>query len=102
MPCTRANGDGHLSSGLQDDYSDEFDPDYRESEDEEEEELPRTMQRDRAQWVVDNTDDLEWLYRNYLELGRSLFGHAFFQQGNVTDFAHFVYKHTTPMALSGD
>jgi|TARA_B100000073_G_scaffold300289_1_gene266659 hypothetical protein len=102
MPSTRANNDGHLAHGLPDDYSsDDFDPDYCESE-EGDDELPRTMERDRAQWVVDNTEDLEWLYRNYLELGRSMFGNAFFQQGNITAFAHFIYRHTTPLALAGD
>jgi hypothetical protein len=98
MPCTRTNGDP-LLSGLEDDYSDDLDPDYRESDSGEEDDLPPSMQRDRAQWVVDNTEDLEWLFTYFRDLGRSLFGRAFFQHGNITDFSHFVYKFTSPGAV---
>ena len=75
------------------------DPDYRESSaDEEEDELPRTMARDRAQWVVDNTEIITELYSLFKANGRVAFGEAFFQTGNITSFAHFVYRYTTPGA----
>ena len=93
-------GDALMSGrDLPDDFSD--DPDYREdSADEEDDELPPSMARDRAQWVVDNQDAVEELYRAFKEAGVTLFGGAFFQCGNITPFAHFVYKYTMPGATT--
>lgn len=75
---------------------DEFDPDYVEESDEDD--LPATMGRDRAQWVVEHTDALEDLYRAFKEIGQRVFGGAFLQTGDITCFSHFVYKYTTPGA----
>ena len=101
MPSTRSFG-GPLIDGrdLPEDCSEsDDDASYRESSaDEDEDELPQTMARDRAQWVVDNQDALEELYRAFKEAGQHLFGRAFFQCGNITSFAHFVYKNTMPGA----
>ena len=96
MPCTRGGGRHDLAEGLMD-SDDDYDPDYRET-DSEDDELPRSMQRDRAQWIVDNQDALEDLYRNFKETGQSCFGRAFFQTGNITSFANFLYRFTTPGA----
>ena len=80
------------------DFSDDDDdPDYRE-ESGEEEEIPNTMHRDRAQWIVDNTEDLEWLYRKLKEDGKSTMGRAFLQTCTITNFANFVYRYTTPFS----
>jgi len=98
MPSTRATGDELIDGrNLPDDYSDD-DPDYRESSADEDDDLPLSMARDRAQWVVDNQDAVEELYRQFKDCGYQLFGRAFFQCGNITPFAHFVYKHTTPFS----
>ena len=79
------------------DWSD--DPSYREdSADESSDELPMTRGRDRAQWCIDNLDAVQELYAVYMDTGRQLFGDAFHQIGSVTDFAHFVYRFTTPGA----
>ena len=77
------------------DEDDEFDPDYRET-DSSDDELPPSKQRDRAQWVVDNQEGVEDMYRVFKEAGAHVFGRAFFQLGDVTKFAHFIYAHTTP------
>ena len=77
MPSTRATGDA--MDGLDNDYSDdEYDPDYRESsEGESDDDVPKTMHRDRARWVEDNVEDVEHLYRHLLESGRSVMGDVF-------------------------
>ena len=85
-----------MMEGLQD-SDDDYDPDYVE-DDSSEDDLPPTRGRDRAQWVVDNQEAVEELYRAFQEVGRQLFGEAFFQIGDVTKFAHFIYTHTTPMS----
>lgn len=97
MPCTRSS---HSSLMTAADLPDsDFDPDYREdSADESEDDLPPSMARDRAQWVVANTEAIEELYKIYCDAGKLLWGRAFFQCGDITSFAHFVYKHTTPGA----
>ena len=99
MPSTRGGarhdlGDFDLSD------SDEYDPDYREDsvDDDDEDDIPKTMKRDRAQWTVDNTEDLEWLFRNLLRDGRSVLGESFLQTGNINNFANFVYRFTTPFS----
>lgn len=99
MPSTRGGGRHDLAEGY-DLSDDEYDPDYRESDSEspDEDDLPKTMQRDRAQWIVDNTDDLEYMFRQFLDHGRSIMGNAFFQTGNITTFANFVYRYTTPFS----
>ena len=76
------------------------DPDYREDSEVEEDldEIPRSMQRDRAQWIVDNTEDLEWLYRKLREDGRSLMGESLLQTCTINNFANFIYRFTTPFS----
>lgn len=83
-------------------YSDDLnDPDYRESSaDESDDELPPSLARDRAQWVVDNYEAVAELFKVFKDVGQDLFGRAFFQCGTVTEFSHFVYKHTTPGATA--
>ena len=96
MPSTRATGDTLMDAR---DLPSDDDASYRESSADEDDELPESMARDRAQWVVDNQDALEELYAAYKDVGAQLFGRAFFQCGSITPFAHFVYKHTTPGAV---
>ena len=102
MPCTRTNP-GTIVDGddLPEDWeSSDCDPDYRESSAEEDyDELPRSLGRDRAEWVVTNQDAVEELYKSFRDVGETLFGSAFFQFGNVTTFSHFIYKYTTPGAV---
>jgi len=76
---------------------DEYDPDYTEGESSEDD-LPKTMGRDRAHWVEENQAAIEELYRSFQEVGRDLFGNAFHQTGNITAFSHYVYRYTTPGA----
>ena len=96
MPSTRATG-GELSGPM--DYSDdEFDPDYREDSEESDDEVPKTMQRDRARWIEDNVEDVEYLYRNLLESGRSIMGDVFLQTCTINAFANFLYRNTTPFS----
>lgn len=99
MPSTRGGGRADVNEGLPMDYSsDEFDPDYRESSDDSDDELPQSMHRDRAQWIVDNQEDIEFLYRVLLDTGRSTMGGSFLQLGNVTTFGNFLYRNTTPFS----
>ena len=96
MPSTR--GAAPDFDGLPNDYSDDSDdPDYREGS-ETEDDIPKSMERDRAQWIVDNADDLGWLYRKLLEDGRSVFGQSFLQTCSINAFANFVYINTTPFS----
>jgi hypothetical protein len=98
MPSTRSTA-ADMSSGLAEDYSDdEYDPDYRESSEDEDDELPKSMHRDRARWIEDNVEDIAFLYRKVLEDGRSLFGHAFLQNASINAFANFLYRNTTPFS----
>ena len=97
MPSTRRTLDEVDPMDLPSD--DEFDPDYRESSaDDSDYEVPRSMARDRAQWVVEHQAALEELYRTFKDVGCTLFGEAFFQLGGITPFAHVVYKYSTPGA----
>jgi hypothetical protein len=100
MPSTRGGGRHDLLEGLVD-SDDDFDPDYRESDDSDEE-VPATMAQDRAQWVVDSQEAVEESYHMFLALGRQLWGEAFFQTGDVTKFAYFIYKHTALGANSSE
>lgn len=85
---------------LPDDWnSEDDDPDYREDSADSDDELPPSMARDRAEWVVANNEALSELYKAYKEVGELLFGRAFFQCGNLTQFAHFVYRHSMPGAM---
>ena len=93
MPSTRSQQVTHMDVDLPNDDSD--DPDYRESS-ADEDDLPPSMGRDRAQWVVDNLEAIEELLHVFRDAGRELFGEAFFQMGDSTRFAHFVYSTTTP------
>lgn len=94
MPCTRGGNRHDLLEGLHSD-DDDYDPDYRET-DSEDDELPMSMQRDRAQWIVDNQEALEDLYRDFKEKGRYVLGASFLQTGNITSFGNFIYRFTTP------
>lgn len=98
MPSTRSTTTA-VNDGLENDYTDdEYDPDYRESsEDETTDDVPKNMQRDRARWIEDNVDDIEWLYRKLLEDGRSVMGNAFLQTATINQFAYFLYRNTTPL-----
>ena len=95
MPSTRGGGRHDLLEGLHDSDDDDYDPDYRET-DSEDDELPMSMQRDRAQWIVDNQEALEDLYRDFKEKGRYVLGASFLQTGNITSFCNFIYRFTTP------
>ena len=78
---------------------DSDDPDYREDSDEgDEDDLPPSMGRDRAQWMIDNREALAEVYRALKEVGQGVFGTAFMQLGNLNAFGNFVYKYTTPGA----
>ncbi len=75
------------------------DPDYREDSDEgDEDDLPPSMGRDRAQWMVDHTEALAECYRALKSNGQQIFGSAFLQLGSLNAFGNFVYKYTTPGA----
>jgi hypothetical protein len=79
------------------------DPDYREdSDDSDESDIPRTMGRMRGQWVVDNQDDLEAMYKVFMECGRKVFGRTFFQVGTINNFAKLCFKYTHPGALKSE
>jgi hypothetical protein len=79
---------------------DSDDPDYREDSfsSSGDDELPKTLGRDRARWVEDNVEVIQEIYKLFKDNGRAVFGNAFFQCGDITSFAHFCYKHTTPGA----
>lgn len=98
MPSTRRTID--YSEGLSNDFSDdEFDPDYRESsEDDTTDDVPKTMQRDRARWIEENVEDIGWLYRKLLDDGRSIMGQGFLQSATINTFANFLYRNTTPFS----
>ena len=96
MPSTRRNVAELMDPRDLPDDSDS-DPDYREDS-ADEDDLPPSMGRDRAQWVVDNTDAIEELYKVFKEGGNQLFGRAFFQCGGITAFSHFLYRYTQPGA----
>ena len=83
---------------LPSDNSDD-DPDYREDSDEgDEDDLPPSMGRDRAQWMMDNRQALLDVYCALKQIGEETFGSAFLQLGNLNAFGNFVYKYTTPGA----
>lgn len=93
MPSTRGGGRYDTDPVLLSDSED--DPSYHESTSEEED-CPQNMRRDRAQWVVDNVEVVEELFRAFKADGRGVFGEAFFQLGSAADFAHFIYRYTMP------
>ena len=74
------------------------DPNYRESSDEDdvESDVPESMHRDRAYWMVENVDALGELYSLFKRDGEKLFGSAFLQMCDINVFCKFVYKYTTP------
>ena len=77
---------------------DEDDPDYTEGETSDEDDLPKRMERDRAHWIYENQEELEYMYRMFKELGQDAFGSAFFQLGTINKFSNLIYKYTTPGA----
>lgn len=85
------------------DSNDDSDPDYRESSDDSDEsDIPRTMARMRAQWIVDHQSVLSEIYKPFLEHGRVVFGDAFFQLGGIRHFANLCFKYTHPGAVKSD
>ena len=99
MPSTRRSDDELMRPGDFGDSAD--DPDYRESsaDESDDDEMPPSYGRDRAQWTVDNYEEIAEVYRAFLAHGRQLFGNAFFQLGDVTGFSHYLYNMTTPGAI---
>ena len=78
---------------------DQFDPDYRESSEEdsaESDNLPLSVKRERAQWIVDNHDALVELFQCFKTDGEAIFGRAFYQLGDINQFVKFVFKTTVP------
>ena len=98
MPSTRRSNET-LMDGRELPNDSDSDPDYREDSMDDDDEIPMSMARDRADWVVANGEAIQELYKAYKEVGQLLFGHAFFQCGNITAFSHFVYKHSMPGAV---
>ena len=82
------------------DEEDEFDPDYREDSETESDadSVPRTLARDRADWLETNVEEVAELYKATKTVGEKLFGKACLQNCNINKFANFVYKYTTPGA----
>ena len=77
------------------------DPDYREdSDDGDEDDLPKSMFRDRAEWFIDNREAIAEVYREFLRNGRAVFGDAFLQLSTINAFGNFVYKYTSPGATN--
>ena len=87
-------GDSYYEAHVDDD----MDPDYRESseEDSAESDIPRSMKRDRAHWIVEHQDALSELFQCFRNSGRVLFGNAFYQVGTLNQFCNFVYKYSMP------
>ena len=88
------------SSPWIDDSDDADDPDYRESSDtDDEDNIPKSMARDRARWIEENVDELAELFRAFKKEGAKVFGSAFMQTGTINNFSNFCYKYTTPGAV---
>ena len=99
MPCTRRN-DYPVEQYLEN-YNSDDDPDYRESSDDtDEDNLPRRMFRDRAQWFIENREAIASVYNFLRRHGKEVFGEAFLQTCSLNAFGNFVYKFTTPGANS--
>lgn len=98
MPARAASNCYKADTRYEDSASDSGDPDYRESSDDEDEEVGSRFHRMRADWIVDYQDALEEGYRAFLEVGRKLFGDAFFQAGSINDYCKLVFKYTQPGA----
>tara|TARA_Y100000768_G_scaffold36748_1_gene24013 strand:- start:1269 stop:1583 length:315 start_codon:yes stop_codon:yes gene_type:complete len=79
---------------------DSDDPDYTEGETSDEDDLPKRFERDRADWIVKYSTELEYCYKVFKEVGVGMFGSAFFQCGTVNKFSNMVYKYTMPGADS--
>lgn len=80
--------------------TDSDDPDYREDSDNtDDDDLPPSMGRDRAAWMIDNSDALAELYKLLRDAGEKMFGNAFLQLSSLNAFCNFVYKYTTPGAV---
>ena len=83
-----------------DEDDDSYDPDYRESSDDDnEDEIPRSMARDRARWIEENVDEIAVVFNAMKQSGKELFGGAFMQTGTINNFANFCYKYTMPGAV---
>ena len=73
---------------------DEATYDSPHSDTSDEAEMPRYMHRLRSQWLEENYDALDCCYSNFMEVGRVVFGGAFFQQGDLAEFGKFVFRFT--------
>ena len=98
MPARAASNCYKADDRYEDSASDSGDPDYRESSDDDDEEIHSSFHRMRANWIVDNQEALEEGYRAFVETGRRLFGNAFFQTGTINDYCKLVFKYTQPGA----
>lgn len=88
-------GDSYFNAHA-DDY---YDPDYRESSEDDSAESdtqPLSIKRERAQWVMDNQSALMELLQCLKRDGEAIFGSAFYQLGDINQFAKFVFKTTVP------
>ena len=96
MPARAVSNSYKADTRYEDSASDSGDPDYRESSDDEDEEIDSRFHRIRADWIVEYHDALEEAYRAFIETGRKLFGNAFFQTGSINDYCKLVFKYTQP------
>ncbi len=96
MPSRAASNVWKSDPRYEEDAEDSGDPDYRESSDEEDEDVEPRFHRMRADWIVEYNDALEEGYRMFKEVGQRLFGNAFFQLGTINDYCKLVFKYTHP------
>ena len=61
-------------------------------------EIPNTLKQTRSQWIEEHYDAIEELFHFYMHSGRAYFGNSFFQCGDLSHFADFVFKYTQPGA----
>lgn len=59
-----------------------------------EEAAPQDPSRSRRAWVDSHFDVLMELYRVFQHSGQSVFGNAFYQLGDFTDFVNLIYDKT--------
>lgn len=98
MPGRAASNAWKSDSRYEDEAEDSGDPDYRESSDDEDENVAPRFHRMQADFIVEYNDALEEGYRAFKETGQKLFGNAFFQLGTINDYCKLVFKYTQPGA----
>ena len=54
--------------------------------------------REYDKWVNMNYEEIEEFYAEFKSMGRMYWGNAFFQCGDIGDFALMLFKHTQPGA----